>query len=114
MTRPLRIAAYPASMLTAFDRAIAEGEFIIPTEKPGALRLTFAGLIGAMRAEGKTERCDMVSLITRKDPPALILRLKEKNPLMLDLAAALAENPPLPASMENENLDAALKRILGN
>jgi len=86
MSLPKRISYYPSTMLEAIDRAIRDGEFLIPLpgiKEAKALSLQFQGLRGAMVKEGQVEKSDAIGFYIQQEPPALILRRKEKNPLSL-------------------------------
>lgn len=76
MTQPKTSAAYPAAMLHAVSRAMIEGEFSIPCEKPRALLLRFQGLRGALRLEKRADDIDLVSFHLGDNPPSVIIRAK--------------------------------------
>jgi len=100
MSRPKRSDAYPASMLLALEKALETGGLFIPCPgpiKPPALRLSFYGLIGALRAEGKAELANAVSISLSSEPPGLWLRprdLSSLGELVSQALEAAGENPP--------------------
>ena len=107
MSRPKRSDAYPASMLLALEKALETGGLFIPCPgpiKPQALRLQFYGLIGALRAEGKTELANAVSIVLSTEPLGIWLRPRDLSSIGELVSQALAspgENPPLPEDPED-------------
>lgn len=108
MSLPKTTSSYPVSMIEALQRAHAEGEVIVPTLTPAALRLQFQGLRGALRKEGRGELADMVSFFV--EPDRFIIRLRANLPGIADLDAALARGKPLASTLEA--VEASLDRIL--
>ncbi len=117
MTRPKRSDAYPPAFLHALQRVATTGEdLVIPTDSPHGLRLTFYGLFGALRAEGKPELPSMVSIFLTP-PGSITIKPKDATEYSRAIEAALkgtapqapGENPP-PA---DDDYEAALARILG-
>ena len=100
-------------MLDALERAFSQGELVIPTEKPAALRLHFYGLGGALRKEGKSEIFDGIAFLIRKDPSRLILSLREQTQFGEEVARALAGGNSPPQESPTSEAEAALARILG-
>ncbi len=114
MSRPKRSDAYPPQFLHALRRVAETGEDLaIPTASPDALRLSFYGLFGALRAEGKPELPSLVSIVMLPEKAGIIIRAKDATALALDVEKALAGNiPALPSPSEDE-YESALARILG-
>jgi len=115
MTQPRSSSAYPLPMFAAIDAALSRGEFLIPCEKPSALRLRFQGLRGALRRENLAEKIDSVSF--HLAPTGLLIRHKDNSADMQAIEAALdlALSTPQPEPSESAQAAAslALSRILG-
>ena len=115
MTRPKRSDAYPPQFLHALRRVAETGDdLIIPTENPIAMRMTFYGLFGALRAENKPDLPGMVSIFILPEKNGIAIRLKDAAPLAQDIAKALGSletvSPTLPPA---DDIEATLARILG-
>lgn len=104
------VASYPPSMLKAIERAVSLGEFVIPSDKPKALRLHFYKLLGALRFEKRSELADLLEFRIQTDPPALVLSLRESSPQVSDIEKALASETPQVS--QQEAAAQALDRIL--
>lgn len=90
MPRPSSPDRYPVEFHQAFAAVLAKGEFSIPSTNPKKLRMHFYGFIGACRRAGN-DKGDLIEVIER--PDRIILRHRSKNPLALEIAAALAQQP---------------------
>lgn len=116
MSLPKRISYYPSTMLDALDTASKLGELVIPCpdglKQARGLALKFQGLRGALVAEKQPERADHIGFYVQQEPPALVLRLKEKSPLAMLVQSAIDAKAPLKS--ETEKIESALSRILGN
>lgn len=91
MPRPSTPDRYPVEFHQAFAAVLAKGEFSIPSTNPKKLRMHFYGFIGALRRAGN-DKGDLIEVIER--PDRIILRHRSKNPLALEIAAALAQSTP--------------------
>lgn len=91
MPRPSTPDRYPVEFHQAFAAVLAKGEFSIPSTNPRKLRMHFYGFIGALRRAGN-DKGDLIEVIER--PDRIILRHRSKNPLALEIAAALAQEIP--------------------
>lgn len=97
MPTPRASAAYPASFLVALHRALETGAVEIPCPpskdvNPDALRLQFYGLLSALAREGKPEMKEMLTIITKKDPPLMRIEWRD-TARMGALVATTLENP---------------------
>lgn len=97
MPTPRDSAAYPASFLVALHRALETGAVEIPCPpsdgvNPDALRLQFYGLLSALAREGKPEMKEMLTIITRKDPPLMRIEWRD-TARMGSLVARYLETP---------------------
>lgn len=115
MTRPTSINAYPSSMFAAIERAVAQGEFLIPCEKPRALALDFQGFRGALRKNGQAAFADSVAFTSTAE--GLLIKRRDTTESALAISAALANIPPTELSpipsTTPADAEAALSRILG-
>ena len=115
MSRSKVPESYPEAMHAALAKAHREGDVIIPTETPLAMRLEFQSLRGALRAAGKGEIADQVSFHISprgENPSWFSIRLRSATPTMLEIESALAGQPVKQTSAGDE-AEAALNRILG-
>lgn len=99
MPRPSTPDRYPVEFHQAFAAVLAKGEFSIPSTNPKKLRMHFYGFIGALRRNGN-DKGDLIEVIER--PDRIILRHRSKNPLALEIAAALAQSTPAEGGMVGE------------
>lgn len=120
MTRPKRSDAYPPAFIHALQQVAATGKALtILTKNPHGLRLTYYGLFGALRAEGKPELPSMVSIFLEtnpENPPSITIKPKDATEFSRAIEAALrgiptssGEASPAP----EDDYEAALARILG-
>ena len=98
-------------MLAALDKVHTEGFIVIPTNNPMAMRLHFQGLRGALRAENRAEVIDTVMFKIQKEPSALVIVLRENEPFIQEISAALGHTKALESAIDSA--EASLNRILG-
>ncbi len=91
MTRLSSLSQYPEAFLTAFQRANADGVFRIPTKSPHRLRMILYGFSRVARREGRGELIDPIMIVV--EPDAIVLKIREKDPLVEDIQNALLLTP---------------------
>lgn len=92
MTAPLSPSRYPPEFEAALLRAAAEGELFIPSGAPKTLRAKIWNYQKALRASGRAELADSVSL--HAEPTGLRIRRRSLTLEGREVAAALNSPPP--------------------
>lgn len=104
------LSSYPPIFAQALARALAEGEFTIPTASPQAMRQQFFAYLRALREAGQEENADAIEILCPKDAPSrVILRDRAQSVLAKEIAAALGQEP----SAETDTIFSRLAALPG-
>ena len=106
------LESYPLAYSQAVQRALAEGEFTIPTVHPMAMRQQLFGYLKALRAAGQTETADAVEIVTPKTRDCVVIRDRSQNAVTQEIAVALVASGSAPlTSDESASIFARLSEV---